>query len=257
MRITPVLYNILPRIIRHLRLPLFKKRSIDLAILIDQVTANLKIAKVKVERAQPKINDVDHRAYALSEKEVIFHPSLDLAELMIPRVRRSEREEDHLVKMTKIPNAKTITIDALIRQTEPPFTERVRVRVSSRFKLPYQLGVYEGKIDPMDHLDSSRNLMLLQGYSDETKADKYISTKVLAEAKRRRRGRQDHKRKKPDIRRVDYRDEVKSKRLDSDTRRRANGRRPHTPPHRPNLVLLPLNTSIAQVLMEIKNEEFV
>ena len=36
----------------------------------------------------------------------------------------------------------------------------MRTRVSSRFK-------YEGMIDPMDHLDSYKNLMTLQGYSDE------------------------------------------------------------------------------------------
>ena len=56
-----------------------------------------------------------------------------------------------------------ITVDALIRQTEPPFTQRImRARVSSRFKLPTQLEVYEGKMDPIDHLDSYKNLMSLQ-----------------------------------------------------------------------------------------------
>ncbi|GFY81140.1 hypothetical protein Acr_01g0009490 [Actinidia rufa] len=35
-----------------------------------------------------------------------------------------------------------VTVDALVRQTEPPFTARIlRARVSSRFKLPTQLGV--------------------------------------------------------------------------------------------------------------------
>ncbi|GFS43522.1 hypothetical protein Acr_00g0085590 [Actinidia rufa] len=33
----------------------------------------------------------------------------------------------------------------------------VKVRVSSRFKLPPQLGIYEGKMDPMDHLDLAKN----------------------------------------------------------------------------------------------------
>ncbi|GFS32781.1 hypothetical protein Acr_00g0024600 [Actinidia rufa] len=57
-----------------------------------------------------------------------------------------------------------ITVDALIKQTESPFMERVmKVRVLSRFKLPSQLGVYEGKTNPMDHLDSYKNLMMLQG----------------------------------------------------------------------------------------------
>ena len=59
-------------------------------------------------------------------------------------------------------------MDALIRQTESPFIERVmRTKVSSKFKLPSQLGVYKGKTDSMDHLDSYKNLMMLQEYLDE------------------------------------------------------------------------------------------
>ncbi|GFY91069.1 hypothetical protein Acr_07g0012650 [Actinidia rufa] len=55
-----------------------------------------------------------------------------------------------------------VTVDTLIRQTELSFTERVlRARVSSRFKLPTQLGIYKGKTDPMDHLDSYKSLILL------------------------------------------------------------------------------------------------
>ena len=41
-------------------------------------------------------------------------------------------------------------------------TNRVpRVMVLSRFKLLSQLGVYEGKMNPADHLDSYKNLMML------------------------------------------------------------------------------------------------
>ncbi|GFZ20866.1 hypothetical protein Acr_29g0000280 [Actinidia rufa] len=57
-----------------------------------------------------------------------------------------------------------VTVDALIRQTESPFIERVmKVRISFRFKLPSQLGVYEGKTDPMDHLGSYKDLMCSRG----------------------------------------------------------------------------------------------
>ncbi|GFZ03434.1 hypothetical protein Acr_16g0000580 [Actinidia rufa] len=218
-----------------------------------------------------------------------------------------------------------VTVDTLIRQTEPPFIGRVlRARISSKFKLPTQLGIYEGKTDPMDHLDSYKSLMSLQGCSDEvmckafsttlngparswfrklspgtidsfgdlsrlfvanfiscrnrqknashlftvhqketeslkdfvkrfnqailevedpsdkviimammeglrpgplfdslsknipetlsalqSKVDKYIAAEELAEAKRRRRGKDDHKRKEPDTRRNDYREETR------------------------------------------------
>ncbi|GFY84700.1 hypothetical protein Acr_03g0014740 [Actinidia rufa] len=236
-----------------------------------------------------------------------------------------------------------ITVDALVRQTDPPFTERVlRTRISSKFKLPTQLGIYEGKTDPMDHLDLYKSLMSLQGCSDEvmckafsatlkgparswfrklspgtvdsfgelsrlfvanfmscrnrqknashldkviimammeglrpgplfdslsknvpetlsalqSKADKYIAAEELAEAKRRRRGKEDHKRKEPDTRRVDYREETRYKRPDRDSKR-SNNRRPRTPPRRPEFNLPSLNTPVAQVLSEIKHEKFI
>ncbi|GFS37771.1 hypothetical protein Acr_00g0053840 [Actinidia rufa] len=217
-----------------------------------------------------------------------------------------------------------ITVDALVRQTDPPFTERVlRTRISSKFKLPTQLGIYEGKTDPMDHLDSYKSLMSLQETdkrmpptcspftkketeslkdfvkrfnqavldvedpSDkviimammeglrpgplfdslsknvpdtlsalQSKADKYIAAEELAEAKRRRRGKEDHKRKEPDTRRVDYREETRYKRPDRDSKR-SNNRRPRTPPRRPEFNLPSLNTPVAQVLSEIKHEEFI
>ncbi|GFY95105.1 hypothetical protein Acr_10g0004900 [Actinidia rufa] len=234
-----------------------------------------------------------------------------------------------------------VTVDALIRQTEPPFTGRVlRARISSKFKLPTQLGIYEGKTDPMDHLNSYKSLMLLQGCSDEvmckafsatlkgparswfrklspgtidsfgdlsrlfvanfmscrnrqknashlftvhqkeseslkdfvkrfnqailevedpsdkSKADKYIAAEELAEAKRRRRGKDDQKRKEPDTRRNDYKEETRYKRPDRDPKR-TNNRHPRTPPRRPEFILLPLNAPVAQVLSKIKHEEFV
>ena len=68
-------------------------------------------------------------------------------------------------------------MDALIKQTEPLFTDRVmKVRVSSKFKLPSQLEVYEGNTNSMDHLDSYKNLMSLQGYSDEIMCQAFFST---------------------------------------------------------------------------------
>ncbi|GFZ19296.1 hypothetical protein Acr_28g0000010, partial [Actinidia rufa] len=243
-----------------------------------------------------------------------------------------------------------VTVDTLIKQTEPPFTERIlRARISSKFKLPAQLGMYEGKTDPMDHLDSYKSLMSLQGCSDEvmckafsatlkgparswfrklspgtidsfgdlsrlfvanfmscrnrqknashlftihqkeneslkefvkrfnqailevedpsdkviimammerlrpgplfdslsknvpetlsalqSKADKYIAAEELAEAKHRRRGKDDHKRKEPDTRRADYREETRYKRPDRDPKH-SNNRRPRTPPRCPEL----------------------
>ncbi|GFZ20946.1 hypothetical protein Acr_29g0001080 [Actinidia rufa] len=91
----------------------------------------------------------------------------------------------------------------------------------------------------------------------QSKADEYIVVEELVDAKQRRRGRDDHKRKEMDTWRAKYRDEVKSKRSDQDSRMRTNNRRPCMPPCQPDLMLPPFSTPIAQVLMEIKNEEFV
>ncbi|GFZ15051.1 hypothetical protein Acr_24g0012410 [Actinidia rufa] len=90
----------------------------------------------------------------------------------------------------------------------------------------------------------------------QSKADKYIAAEELAEAKRRQRGKDDHKRKEPDTRRNDYRKETRYKRPDRD-HKRSNNRRPRTPPRRLEFILPPLNAPVAQVLSEIKHEEFV
>ncbi|GFY97621.1 hypothetical protein Acr_12g0001620 [Actinidia rufa] len=284
------------------------------------------------------------------------------------KIRELDAQLDAINTGTNAP----VTVDTLVRQTDPPFTERVlRARISSKFKLSTQLGIYEGKTDPMDHLDSYKSLMFLQGFSDEvmckafsatlkgparswfrklspgtvdsfgelsrlfvanfmscrnrqknashlftvhqketeslkdfvkrcnqtvlevedpsdkvvimammeglrpgplfdslsknvpetlsalqSKADKYIAAEELAEAKRRRRGKDDHKRKEPDTRRTDYREETRYKRPDRDPKR-SSDRRPRTPPRRPEFILPPLNAPVAQVLSEIKHEEFV
>ncbi|GFS29767.1 hypothetical protein Acr_00g0008310 [Actinidia rufa] len=100
---------------------------------------------------------------------------------------REQKESDVARQALLLPDVKgaylhqnlgvPVKVDTLVRQTEPPFTKRVlRARVSSRFKLPTQLGIYEGKTDPMDHLDSYKSLMLLQGYSDEVMCKTFSAT---------------------------------------------------------------------------------
>ncbi|GFZ15855.1 hypothetical protein Acr_25g0002640 [Actinidia rufa] len=235
----------------------------------------------------------------------------------------------NLVKLQPGREGGGVLTEAIISRHETNRTavhrERVlRARISLKFKLPAQLGIYEGKTDPMDHLDLYKSLMSLQGCSDEvmykafsatlkgptrswfrklspgtidsfgdlsrlfvanfmsyknrqknashlftihqkemknlkdfvkrfnqailevedpsdkviimammeglrpgplfdslsknvpetlsalqSKADKYIAAEELADAKRRRRGKDDHKRKEPDTRRIDYKDETR------------------------------------------------
>ncbi|GFZ03670.1 hypothetical protein Acr_16g0002940 [Actinidia rufa] len=254
------------------------------------------------------------------------------------------RDLDALLDAINTGTNAPVTVDTLIKQTEPPFTERIlRARISSKFKLPAQLSIYEGKTDPMDHLESYKSLMSLQGCSDEIMCKAFSATlkgparnrqknashiftvhqketenlkdfvkrfnqailevedpsdkviimammeglrpgptvrllfqkrsrnfyphsrarptstsprRILAEAKRRRRGKDNHKRKEPDTRRTDYREETRYKRPDLDPKRSGN-RRPRTLPRRPEFILPPLNAPVAQVLSKIKHEEFV
>ena len=56
---------------------------------------------------------------------------------------------------------------------------------------------------------------------------------------------------------MDYRSDMKQRKTDQDARRQINDRCPRTPPRRTEVLLQPLNTYIAQVLMAIKNKEFV
>ncbi|GFY89103.1 hypothetical protein Acr_06g0010430 [Actinidia rufa] len=232
-----------------------------------------------------------------------------------------------------------ITVDALVRQTDPPFTERVlRTRISSKFKLPTQLGIYEGKTDPMDHLDSYKSLMSLQGCSDEVMCKAFSATlKGPARSWFRKlspgtvdsfgelsrlfvanfmscRNRQKnashlftvHQKEteslKDFVKRFNQavldvedpsdkviimammeglrpgplfdslsknvpetlsalqskadKEEMRYKKPDRDSKR-SNNRRPRTPPRRPEFNLPSLNTPVAQVLSEIKHEEFI
>ncbi|GFY91374.1 hypothetical protein Acr_07g0015700 [Actinidia rufa] len=207
-----------------------------------------------------------------------------------------------------------VTVDTLIKQTEPPFTKRdiegsdfIKVqaphparylRRKNRSDGPPGL-VQESDVAPrllgrdyvqsvLRHFEGTRQAILeVEDPSDkviimammeglrpgplfdslsknvpetlsalQSKADKYIAAEEFSEAKRRRRGKDDHKRKEPDTRRADYREETRYKRPDRDPKR-SNNRRPRTPPRRPEFILPPLNAPVAQVLSEIKHEEFV
>ncbi|PSS08116.1 Unconventional myosin-VI like [Actinidia chinensis var. chinensis] len=67
----------------------------------------------------------------------------------------------------------------------------------------------------------------------QNKADKYIAVEEMIEAKQMRRGKDDPKRKEPDSRRSEYRDEAKNKRSSRESKPTSE-RRPHTPLEDPN-----------------------
>ena len=139
------------------------------------------IHKIIVVLVKHEIGNVNRQVLVPDVNEVPPHQNPNhLVESLEWRARKSGKEKDHLVEITRHRDNSTsqkiryvdarfdaintgagapVTVDAFTKQTEPPFTRRViRARVSSRFKLPTQLGVYEGKTDPMDHLDFVQKL---------------------------------------------------------------------------------------------------
>ena len=163
------------------------------------------IPKIIIVLAEHKIGDVDRQARVPYVTEAPHQNSDHLAEppkwktkssseeegCLAERIGRSGPEIAPLHKKIRDLNARLdaintgagvpVTVDALIKQTEPLFTRRVmRARVSSKFKLPTQLGVYEGKMDPMDHLNSYKSLMSLQGCSNEVMCKAFSTTSAMS-----------------------------------------------------------------------------
>ncbi|GFZ06832.1 hypothetical protein Acr_18g0010020 [Actinidia rufa] len=163
------------------------------------------------------------------EKEALPGQSLDcLAKLTILRARRPSEEEGHLAEMIR-------HLDGEVVLEVEGANDKVVIMAMME------------ELRPCPLFDSlSKNVPETQS-ALQNKADKYIIAKKLVEAKRRRRERDDHKRKEPDTRRADYKDEVKSRRSNRDARRRTNDRRPRMPPCLLDLILSPLNTPISQL----------
>ncbi|GFY85663.1 hypothetical protein Acr_04g0004010 [Actinidia rufa] len=153
---------------------------IELIELSDRAIRIHKIVIVLVRDIQLGAVSTDHQVFILGKEGVMVCQSLGhLAELRIRWARKPRDVDDHLAGMTKLTGAAItqVTMEALIRQIDPPFMERVmKVRVPSRFKLPSQLRVYEGKIGPMDLLDSYKNLMMIQGCLDEVMCKAFSTT---------------------------------------------------------------------------------
>ncbi|GFY95612.1 hypothetical protein Acr_10g0009970 [Actinidia rufa] len=110
----------------------------------------------------------------------------------------------------------SVTVDTLIRQTELPFIERLmKVKVVLKMEDPSDKMVIVAMMKdlrpgpPFDSLSKSIPEILL---ALQCKIDKYIASEELKESKRKRRGKDDHKRKESDTRRMDYRGELKIKR---------------------------------------------
>ena len=59
-----------------------------------------------------------------------------------------------------------VSMDALVQQTESPFTAGVlHFPLPAKFRMP-QIETFDGTKDPIDHLNTYKNQMKLHGYQD-------------------------------------------------------------------------------------------
>ena len=67
-------------------------------------------------------------------------------------------------------------MDALVQQTESPFTAEVlHFPLSTKFRMP-QIEAFDGTKDPVDHLNTYKNQMELHGYQDPVRCRAFAIT---------------------------------------------------------------------------------
>ena len=71
------------------------------------------------------------------------------------------------VMMSALKGQVSTNLDEIVQLTDPPFIEQVTsFPLSTKFKMP-QVEAYDGLRNPLDHLESFKTLMHLQGFLDE------------------------------------------------------------------------------------------
>ena len=69
-----------------------------------------------------------------------------------------------------------VSMDALVQQTESPFTAGVlHFPLSAKFRMP-QIETFDGTKDPIDHLNTYKNQMELHGYQDPVRCRAFAIT---------------------------------------------------------------------------------
>ncbi|GFY95627.1 hypothetical protein Acr_10g0010120 [Actinidia rufa] len=233
-----------------------------------------RVTEVQVEHVQIEIGDIDHQVHVLGEEEA---PSLQnpgcLAELPTQKdgsITQKIKDLDARIDAINTGTNVLVTVDTLIKQTKPLFTERGSARSWFR-KLPpgtidsfgdlsrlfvanflscrgmqknasHLFTIHQKEIESLkdyvrrfnqvvlkvkdpnnkvvimamieglrpDSLFDSLSKNVLETLSTlQSKVDKYIVAKELTKAKQRRRGRDDYKRKEPEVRRSNYKDKLK------------------------------------------------
>lgn len=68
------------------------------------------------------------------------------------------------------------TVEELVQNTDSPFTPEVmREPLPQKFKMPH-IDTFIGSTDPLDHLETYKNLMMLQAVPDEIMCRAFLVT---------------------------------------------------------------------------------
>ena len=90
------------------------------------------------------------------------------------RFRDIQQEISHMKVAVK--GQTPISMDALVQQTESPFTSGVlHFPLPTKFRMP-QIETFDGTKDPIDHLNTYKNQMELHGYHDPVRCRAFAIT---------------------------------------------------------------------------------
>ena len=89
-------------------------------------------------------------------------------------VQRHQQEFSHMKETVK--GQAPVSMDALVQQTESPFTARIlHFPLPTKFRMP-QIETFDGMKEPIDHLNTYKNQMELQGYQDPVRCKAFAIT---------------------------------------------------------------------------------
>ena len=101
-----------------------------------------------------------------SERQNLSLPTLMDAALPIV-VKMQAMKEQMEVMMNALKGQVSSDLDDLVNRTDSPFTASVNCfPLSHKFRMPH-IDNYDGVKDPLDHLETFKTLMHLQGVADE------------------------------------------------------------------------------------------
>ena len=90
------------------------------------------------------------------------------------KVQDVQQEISH-IKVT-VKGRTPVSMDALVQQTESPFTTGVlHFPLPTKFRMP-QIETFDGTKDPIDHLNTYKNQMELHGYQDPVQCRAFAIT---------------------------------------------------------------------------------